>query len=547
VKYWMSMGKSEDIISPGHGPPDGLRVKYKNSVKIQVPFRKVNYHDYSIYAILGEFVAPTRMIFSHKLKSGKVSLQTILLILAALFIAYFTFVSFSRHDNFYSRRLDLGNMDQTVWNVLHGNGFTLTDPMGERQESRLAVHADFLLILLAPFYLIWSNPKMLLIIQAFIAGLGAFPVYWIAKDRLKSNKLALMLAVAYLLYPPLERKMLHDFHAVALSTTFLLFSYWYMHTKKYIAFIIFGILAALGKEHVWITIGLMGMYIAFIQKKYLLGILTAVLSFSVFYYLFWVAIPAVTPAGQHFALVYLSEFGDKQNSILKNILVNPLMDLRLLTQPDRLYYYFQLLVPFGFLSLASPLYLIFSAPSLLINALSNNSLMRQIDYQYDSVITPFIFISAIEGYIVIRSRMERWYKGKHPTARVLLNIWVWVAVLSSVYMWGELPLGKSTRFFFFTSSQYEKTAMKRVEQLVDSKATVSVTNNIGSHFSQREFLYNFPIGAETADFSVAHLGDPYAWPSGDAQSEAVRNLLKNDNYELIAQEGTFFAFKKKGI
>lgn len=461
-----------------------------------------------------------------------------LLILAiSLFIFFFSTLSILRHNNFHSRRLDLGNMDQTVWNVLHGNGFTLTDPTGSVQESRLAVHADFLLILLAPFYVIWSSPNMLLLIQVIVAGIGAFPVYWIALEKLKSKKIALLFAVIYLFYPPMQRKMLHDFHAVSLSTTFLLFAFWYMEKKQYIKFSLYALLAGLGKETVWLTISMMGIYILFWKKSKLVGLGTIALSLGIFYYLFWIAIPAVTPEKQHFALVYLSEYGDSLNSIIKNILSNPFIVLKTILLPDRLYYFFQILSPVGFLSLVSPQYLLFASESIIINTLSNNQLMRQIDYQYGSTITPFIFISAISGFSVLMRILKK--KSKY------IAMFIGFAFVCTVYLWGEFPIGKSQWFWFFITPIPEKLALERIVQSIDSTKSVSVTNNIGSHFSQREFLYNFPINSDTSDFSVVYLGDPYAWPSGEEQRIQVRRLLKNQNYELLAQEGNLFAFKKR--
>lgn len=452
------------------------------------------------------------------------------------FAIYFTFVAFARHDNFYSRRLDLGNMDQTVWNVLHGHGFTLTDPMGVAQESRLAVHADFLMILLAPLYILWSNPKMLVLVQTIIVCLGALPVYWIANERLRSRWLAIVFASAYLLYPPLERMMLHDFHAVALSTTFLLFAYWYMQKKRYVWFVFFAILAGLGKEQVWLTIGLMGLYIAWKQREIVFGLVVALICFFVFYYLFWLAIPAVAPAKQHFALAYLSDFGDRQNVIIKNVLSKPFAVAHTLLLPDRLSYYLQLIVPVALFPILAPWALLFCAHSILINALSNNGLFRQIDYQYTSDITPFIFIAAIEGFIVAKRKFRRY------AVPVLI-----FCIVGATVVWGELPLGMQSRFSYFTYEQPEVSEMRVVEAQVKPMYTVSVTNNIGSHFSQREFLYNFPINAMTADYSIALLGDQYAWPSGDDQKKAVNELLASPDYTLIAHQRNFYAFKKRGL
>jgi len=183
-------------------------------------------------------------------------------------------------------------------------------------------------------YVVWQDPKMLILVQTIVICLGALPVYWIASDRLRSRTLALLFAAAYLLYPPLQRMTLHDFHAVALSMTFLLFAYWYMHTKRYGWFVFFAIFAGLGKETVWIPVALMGLYIWFIQKKKIIGIPVAFAGAGIFYYLFWHAIPAVTPDSKHFALQYLSEFGDNQSNIVLNIMAGTTDMLRQTTAPE---------------------------------------------------------------------------------------------------------------------------------------------------------------------------------------------------------------------
>lgn len=471
--------------------------------------------------------------------------KRILTLQIIIFIVFFATLSFARHDNFHSRRLDLGNMDQTVWNVLHGNGFTLTDPMGTSQQSRLAVHADFLLIALAPLYALWSNPKMLLLVQVIIAGLGAIPVYWLAYELLKSKKYALLFAVAYLLYPPLGRNMLHDFHSVALTTTFLLYAYWYMEKKNFLLFTLFATLAALGKEEVWITVSMMGIYIAIWKKSPVVGLSMAAVAGAIFYILFWIAIPAVTPAKQHFALIYLSEYGNTLNEVLKNLITHPQLAISTMLRIDRLLYYIQLLFPLGLLSILSPLPLLFSLESIVINSLSNNTLMRQIDYQYTDIITPFVMISAIYGFSfllrIIKQKKIQFLKTNVP---VFFISYLCMCIGISLYLWGEFPVGKSQWFWFFISPVPERQIMTKIADSIDSSYSVSATNNIGAHFSQRQILYNFPVKGDSADYTVVYLGDTYAWPSGSDQQIAVRNLLKNPNYTLIAQEGNFFAFKK---
>jgi uncharacterized membrane protein len=131
--------------------------------------------------------------------------EIILAVSMMMFSSYFTVVSFLRYTNFYAGRFDLGNMSQTVWNTLHGRIFQLTDPNGIETVSRLATHADYILVLLAPFYAIWSDPRMLLLIQVVVVALGAIFVYLLGIEVIKNKNFALLFALLYLLNPSVQR------------------------------------------------------------------------------------------------------------------------------------------------------------------------------------------------------------------------------------------------------------------------------------------------------------------------------------------------------
>ena len=459
------------------------------------------------------------------------------------FVLYFGLLTSQRHLHLLSLRLDLGNMDQTVWNVANGHGFVLTDPESDQQVSRLAYHADFLLVLLAPMYWIWSSPYMLLFIQVIVVGLGALPLYWIADKTLRSKPLALLFAVGYLLYPPMERALMYDFHAVTLATSFLLFAYWYMDTQKWGRFVLFALLSAICKEQIWIVVAMMGIYIAIWKKKIALGGVTAGVSLVVFYLLFWKVIPAHATANQHFALKYLSDFGGDMDSILVSMLGDPQLLFQTVLAPDRAWYLFQRFVPVGFLSIFAPWKLLFGSVDFGLSLLSSNQFMRSIDYQYNSVVTPFIFITSIEGLAVI-IRLAK--KKKHIFTQIAICVLV-VTTLQSSYVWGVLPKGVHSLSWYYFREPAGYTTMKYVLENIDAKYSVSITNNLGAQVSQRRELYNFPVRAREADYVVVKLDDKAAWPSLAEQISVTEELRQDINYELYAHTGSFSAFRRKDL
>ena len=321
--------------------------------------------------------------------------EFILAILICIYVTYFTTASFLRYDNFYTGRFDLGNMDQTVWNTINGRIFQASNDDGTI-ISRLSSHADFMLILLSPFYLVWDHPKMLLLIQTFILGIGAIFIYLIANIILKNKTLGLTFAFLFLMNPAMQFSNLYDFHAVTIATTTLLASFYFLMKRKYFLMIIFILLSGLTKEQVWATTAFFGLPLILQKKKGIkfLGAGVTAVSLIIFGFIIWYLIPQ-NFGREHFALSYYSDFGDTPTEVIKNIILSPHKLINIFFEESRLDYLKQILMPLGFTSLLSPFALLFSLPDLLIGLLSNNSQLRQIYYQYTSAITPFIFISSI--------------------------------------------------------------------------------------------------------------------------------------------------------
>src|SRR3989344_4764077 len=234
------------------------------------------------------FAQNTRRFLSLLLKYKH---EVILFLLSVSYTLYFTLATFLKHDSFYTGRFDLGNMDQTVWNTIHGRIFQLTDPNGTEIVSRLAFHSDFILILLSPLYLIWESPKMLLLVQSLVLGLGGIFVYAIALKVLRNKLIALIFALAFFINPAVNYTNLFDFHAVTLGTTFFLGAFYFLIQKKYIPMLVFLILAGITKEQVWAIVSLFGLYIFFSNKQRLFGVSVFAASLIIFYILIWHAIP----------------------------------------------------------------------------------------------------------------------------------------------------------------------------------------------------------------------------------------------------------------
>lgn len=506
-----------------------------------------------VMLILSEliFVLFTYIWYKTKIKAvhaaeiwiGKNKHLTILLGLMVIYTIYFTTASAFRFENFYTGKYDLGNMVQTVWNTLQGRIFILTNPDTAINSSRLAIHADYILILLAPFYALWPDPRNLLFIQTVIVSFGALFVYLIANSVLKSKNVALVFGLVYLLNPSIQRANLYDFHAVVLATTFLLGTYYFLIKNRYGYFLLFAILAGLTKEHIWIIIALFGFILFFIHKKRILGAVLFFASLLISYILISHAIPGAL-GSQHFALSYFSEFGNSPLDIIKNIFLNPQQTINTLLTESRTDYLKQLFYPLGYLALFAPWLLIFAVPELMINLLSNNPNLHQIYYQYTAAITPFLFIAAIYGVLTLKYILTRFPKTYPLNPNPFIIIYILATALYGAYLYGPLPASKSPNLDMFTKPAADKEFIVQSISQIPSSARVATSNNLGAHLSNREHLYVLPLGIQKADYIVFYLTPAQPQDLLQDDLKLVEQLKTDPNYEIVVEKGIFIIFKK---
>lgn len=474
--------------------------------------------------------------------------QIILWTFVVVYIIYFSYLSILRYKTLYASYFDLGIMNQTVYNTQAAISkrdptriLEMTDTDGMDQIKRMAIHSDIILVLLAPFYFIFAGPETLLVIQTIIVALGAVFIFGITTELLTKSKqkqfAGLIFALAYLLYPPVERANLFDFHAVVLATTFLLGMFYFWLRRRYKLSLLFFLLGIFSKEQVAITTMLFGVYSLFSGRKqkgnkiYSLSIVGASLVWFVLSVFF--LIPTFR-GHHHFALERYSDFGDSPIRIIIGILKSPYSIVKHITQIESLRYFFFLFSPLGFLSLLSPPLIFVATPELAINILSNNTNMRNIFFHYTAVITPFIFIAAIYGARKMGSR-----------GLFLISLYVlsWSLILS--YFKGPLPYSREREIHPFIYPQKEANQVAFwAKTLKDENLRISSTGQLAPFFTARRFFYNFSKFYYRADYVILRTSEVYDYPEKNELIPVYEQLKKDDRYEIIYKNGQLEVYKR---
>ncbi len=465
---------------------------------------------------------------------NKYKYEIILAIFTFSYFIYFTAASFLRYVNYYTGRFDLGNMAQTAWNTIHGNFFMLTNPNGTEEISRLAFHADFILIPLSLSYLIWEDPRSLLLIQTLVLSFGGVFVYFIANQILKNKMLSLTFAVCFFLNPGVQYTNLYDFHSVTLATTFLLGAFYFILKKRWGWVVLFLFLAGITKEQVWSITALFGIYIIFVSRQKTLGLVITGLSILTFIILFWYAIPT-SLGSEHFAVEFYSDYGSSPADIMKNVFLHPVQTIQTLLLEDRLDYIKKLFMPLGYLSFIAFPFLIFAGPDLLINLLSSSSPMHQIYYQYSATITPFIFIAAIYGvYFILKKLPEIPYQA--------ICLIILILTFASAYNYGPLIFAKKPNDAMFQKPLANRKFIDDYLKTLTDENIISASNNLGSHLSHRNQIYVVPlgyVGKTQANTVLFLLENP-----DKSEIDKFHNIKNNPDFHLELRNNNFYVFKR---
>ena len=431
--------------------------------------------------------------------SPRFTLLLVILLIAA-YAAFFSAYTIARHASLESHAYDLGNADQAVWNTAHGRPLAFTNWEGRARTfkagTRLAMHVEPIYFLIAPLYWLWSDPRALLVLQATIVALGALPAYWLARAQLGDGLPALVFPAAYLLFPALQAANRFDFHAVTLASALLLFAAYGLLSRHTPLFLVSGLLAAATKEEIPLLIAMMGLYAAFVQRRWRLGLAVAAASALWSLIAVLVIVPAFNTSGRSPYLNYY-EGADGTDPMGAAAPLSWALLERLFT-PANAWYVARLLLPTGGLSLFSPTTLAFLAPSLVINLLSDNPQMHELErFHYAASLAPLVIVSAIMGTAWLSRRLGDGGGSLTPRARrvaTLLSLWVLAWTLGYHYYHGFTPLAEG---FAWPDVSPHDRRLAQIARQIPPQASLSAQSNLNPHFSQRPRINLFPYSLAT--------------------------------------------------
>jgi uncharacterized membrane protein len=478
--------------------------------------------------------------------------------LAVVYVSMLSYYSIIRHINLNSGIDCLGFYSQVVW--LFSN---LEVPFSSFQGRNIfADHMTPILIFFSPFYKIYSDPVILLVLQSVLLSSGVFPIYWLAKDKLDSNYLTISLCIGYLLYPALQFANLYEFHPVNIATPLLLFIFYFLHKRLYFRYYIFLILTLLCREDVVPIIFFLGIYIFFYEKKRKIGVITTLLSVSWFYFAYWIFLPYIT-SGEYSKLdtgsfgLY-SHLGSSLGEILSTIVFHPVFILKKILIIEKLGYIVLLILPLCFLSLFHPPTFLIGFSMIMGNMLSRGSYMSTIRLFYTATITPLIFISciyALQFLLYKQNFIMNFVKKVYPIRTIsrsglvfaFSSVILFASITSSI-LYGPLPYSSDPYAAEFLVMKEGVDSAKEMFKLIPPNASISASNNLGAHLSIRKNAYTFPYPPQKEpEYVMVNLAKPYRRSKSVSREEfnkSLREFLFQRNFGVLHSKEGYTLFKK---
>lgn len=479
--------------------------------------------------------------------------------------------------------------DFAVWlelfsNIIDGRGVISTlhqTSLGFGDTSNyLALHFVPLIYILAlPLCVIKNYPIYLIVLQTFILTSSVIPIYLFSRNTFNDKRIGCLFAASFLFFPTLQYINLYDFEFLRISIPLLLFSFYFLHKKKYMVYYIFFILSILVREEVALTTFFLGVYIFFIMKEKRHGITTA--GISIFYFLLIAKVMMPYFAGNsnsihyHVASGNFSHLGNSPSQILAYIISHPLTIISNLLNKIKIANFLMYVLPLCFASFFSPSILFISTANLLLNFLSVSISHYSYILYYLSPSIPFLFLSAIKGVKNISDRGLPFLKDKkilpgefdNNTLTNTLVSCIFVACVSSNIFFGPSLLSiqfwnhtyklapyKTHNFHYsqYIPTEHHKKAFSFLP-LIPDNVSVSAEHFFLPYLYMKKTLMVFPI-FEGADYVLIDKKHPVKFGTIDVDPvEARKNpqkyydLVEKDtnNWELIREDDGVFLFKKK--
>jgi len=450
----------------------------------------------------------------------------------------FSWLSIQQHRALNTHALDLGQLDQAIWNTTHGRFMVNT----LKPPNSMATHFSPGLIVFALLYLLGFDLHILFVAQTIALAAVGLVLYRLLEEQ--SPTVGLLMAAAYYVNPFLHEVNFSEFRRITPAVFFIALALYGLvsHRRR---LLILGLLSALlFKESVAVVVVAVALYLLF-RKEWKVGGGLLLLGGLWLVLVPLVVIPYFAGGklgiGYYPQLAYYAHGKGTLKGIWQTLWHDPLQVVREMLAAPKLRGLGRVLLPTGFLVFLAPWISALSIPSLGYMLMSTDRDMSTFRNWYPAILLPIWFVAVAEGLRRLERRRRVWAV-------------IYLLLMSGLTFWlySPTPLGQNSQPHRFVVTQHDQIAEAALS-LIPAEASVSAQTALVPHLSRREEIYLFPLQTAKAQYlaldTQGHLY-PLDLPSYERE---VQKVLSDPEWEIfgdIGRPGTvrgYYVFRRSRL
>ncbi len=400
-------------------------------------------------------------------------------------------------------------------------------------------HIDFGIVPLLPLWLLWPDLKLTILLQVASVFGVAIPLFFIAKRALQSETAALLVVLAWVLYPSTSQFVYSASYGfrwgnLCLLLYFAALACWTNGRAGWA--LVCAVWAISIKEEAAIVVGMFGLYLALFERRKLIGVVLAVSAFGYFLLATSVLVPLIS--GHNYVMtIFFRDLGRSTGEILLSPVTKPAVFWGNLFDPASWYFAALLLAPLLFLPLRKPSVLLIGLLTFVFCCM--NHALKNICFWYQAGLLPVVFWAFV---VAIRQQ---------PEARQRFATLTGVAVSCaavSLFL-GAQPWSKSTTTIHLSPGRLDR--VERLRSEINSRGSLFATQRVAAHFIKQRYLYLELPAPDSIDYALLDLRDSWRGSTDDLLwLERLRHIQReveaNPNLHLVSADDGLLLYSRQG-
>ncbi len=447
-----------------------------------------------------------------------------------------------RHQVWYLNNLALGYADCGENARLLFNSITNPHELFLRVNPDKPLcydHIDFGIVPFLPLWLLWPDLKLTILLQVISVFGVAVPLFFMAKRALQSETAALMVVLAWVLYPSTSQFVYSASYGfrwgnMCLLLYFAALAFWSNGRMGWA--LVCAVWAILIKEEAAIVVGMFGVYLVLFERRKLAGAVLATSAFGYFLLAASVLVPLIS--GHNYAMTsFFRDLGNSKLEILLSPVTRPAVFWGNLFEPASWYFAALLLAPLLFLPLRKPSILCVGLLTFVFCCM--NHILKNICFHYQAGLLPVIFWAFV---VAIQQQ-----PGAQQRFATLTGVAVSCAAVSLFL--GAQPWSKTTATIHLSPGRLG--LVERVRPAINPNGSLFATQRVAAHFVNQRYLYlDLPV-PDSIDDALLDLRDSWRGSTDDllwlGRLRHIQHEVEaNPNLHLISADDGLLFYSRQG-